>query len=108
MAYPDPDTLGCSLNLHSIESEAPQTKRSKFERERRTAESARVAEIERAWRGSIPKDVAAQFDAQVRAVKERGPLPPPPNQPPGTIPNPPKVIREPKAPKADDRSRRGR
>ena len=84
------------------------TKRSKFERDRRTADNARVAEMERAWHGSLPSDVAADFDARVRAAKERGPLPPPPDMAPGTPPRPPRPGREPKPPKTDDRPRRGR
>ncbi|HLX34166.1 MAG TPA: hypothetical protein VKR30_02870 [Candidatus Limnocylindrales bacterium] len=84
------------------------TKHSEFERSRRTAEGARTAEIERAWRGSLSRDVASQFDAQVRAAKERGPLAAPPNQAPGTAPNPPRPGREPKPPKLDSRPRRGR
>lgn len=84
------------------------TRRSAFERARRVADRERVAEIERAWRSSIPADVAAQFDAQVRAAKERGPLPPPPDMAPGTPPRPPRPGREPKPPKADERPRRGR
>jgi hypothetical protein len=81
---------------------------SGFERARRQAENERLAEIERAWRASIPADVAASFDAQVRAAKARGPLPPPPDMAPGTAPRPPRPGREPKPPKADDRPRRGR
>ncbi|HEY2915772.1 MAG TPA: hypothetical protein VGI98_01025 [Candidatus Limnocylindrales bacterium] len=84
------------------------TKHSAFERTRRAAEAERTAEVERAWRGSIPVDVARQFDAQVRAAKERGPLPPPPNQPPGTIPNPPRPGHEPKPPAADSGPRHRR
>jgi hypothetical protein len=83
------------------------TKRSRFERARRSDDNARVAEIERAWRGSLPDDVSNQFDAQVRAAKARGPLPPPPDMAPGTPPRPPRPGREPK-PKADERPRRGR
>lgn len=81
------------------------TKRSEFERAQRVASNARIAEIESAWRRSVPSDVAAAFDEQVRAAKERGPLPPPPNMAPGTRPNPPRPGREPKPPKADDRPR---
>lgn len=84
------------------------TRRSEFERARRAAENVRIAEIERAWRGSIPADVAAKFDAQVRAAKERGPLPPPPNMAPGTPPRPPRPGHEPKPKKIDERERRGR
>ena len=67
-----------------------------------------MVEIERAWRGSIPTEVAAEFDAKVRAAKERGPLPPPPDMAPGTAPRPPRPGREPKPPKVETRSRRGR
>jgi hypothetical protein len=84
------------------------TKRSETERARRAAENERMVEIERAWRGSIPTDVAAEFDAQVRAAKARGPLPPPPDMAPGTPPRPPRPGREPKPPKTETRSRRGR
>jgi len=84
------------------------TRRSEFERAKRVAERERVAEIERAWRGSIPADVAASFDAQVRAAKERGPMPPPPDMAPGTAPRPPRPGHEPKPPKADERPRRRR
>lgn len=84
------------------------TKRSEFERTRRAAENERVAEVERAWRGSIPADVAAKFDAQVRAAQERGPRPPAENMAPGTPPRPPRPGHEPKPPKTDDRPRRGR
>jgi hypothetical protein len=84
------------------------TKRSETERARRVAENERMVEIERAWRGSIPTDVAAAFDAQVRAAKERGPIPPPPDMAPGTAPRPPRPGREPKPPKVETRPRRGR
>ena len=84
------------------------TKRSEFERARHAAANVRIAEIERAWRGSIPADAASKFDAQVRAAKERGPLPPPPNMAPGTMPRPPRPGHEPKPKKLDERERRGR
>jgi hypothetical protein len=84
------------------------TKRSGFKRARRAAEHERMAEVERAWRGSVPPEIAADFDAQVRAAKERGPLPPPPDMPPGTAPRPPRPGHEPKPPKTDDRQRRRR
>ena len=84
------------------------SKRSEFERGRRQAANARVAEIEMAWRSAMPTDVAGDFDARVRAAKERGPLPPPPDMAPGTPPRPPRPGREPKPAKTDDRPRRGR
>jgi hypothetical protein len=84
------------------------TKHSEFERARRVAERERVVEIERAWRGSIPADVAATFDAQVRAARERGPRPPAENMAPGTPPRPPRPGHEPKPPKTEERPRRGR
>jgi hypothetical protein len=83
------------------------SKRSAHERARRADEQARMVEVERAWRGSLAPEVGAAFDAQVRAARERGPLPPPPDMAPGTPPRPPRPGREPKAPKADDRPRRG-
>jgi hypothetical protein len=81
---------------------------NKFDRARRKAQNERVVEIERAWRGSIPSDVASAFDAQIRAAKARGPLPPPPDMAPGTAPRPPRPGHEPKPPKTEERPRRGR
>ncbi|HEX5240671.1 MAG TPA: hypothetical protein VFW20_06695, partial [Candidatus Limnocylindrales bacterium] len=79
------------------------TKRSEFERRRRAAETERLVEIERAWRGSLPADVVEQFDRKVAEARARGPLPPPPDMAPGTAPNPPRPGHEPKPPKADAR-----
>jgi len=84
------------------------TKRSEFERARRKESNTRLAEIQRAWRESLPSDVMGEFDARVRAAKERGPLAPPPDMAPGTAPRPPRPGREPKPPKTDDKQRRGR
>lgn len=84
------------------------TKGSGYKKARKADAQARMVEVERAWRGSIPADVAAAFDAQVRTAKARGPVPPPPDMAPGTRPNPPRPGHEPKAPKADDRPRRSR
>lgn len=84
------------------------SKRSADKKARKAEEQARIVEVERAWRGSMALDVAKAFDAQVKAARERGPLPPPPNMPPGTRPNPPRPGHEPKAPKSDDRGRRSR
>ena len=77
------------------------TKHSKYERERRAAQSERVAEIERAWQDRVPASVAAEFAAKVRAAKERGPWVRPPDMAPGTAPRPPRPGHEPK-PKKDD------
>lgn len=84
------------------------TKRSEFERRRRADATERVAEIERAWRGSVPAEIAERFDRQVAEARARGPLPKPPDMAPGTAPNPPRPGHEPKPPKAEGRPRRGR
>jgi hypothetical protein len=83
------------------------TKHSKFERQRRADETIRVQEIERAWQGSIPAAVAAEFAATVKAAKERGPWERQPDMAPGTAPRPPRPGREPKPKKEDATSRRG-
>jgi len=83
------------------------SKRSAYNTARRAAAQARMEEVERAWRGSLPPDVAAAFDAQVKAARERGPIPPPPDMAPGTPPRPPRPGHEPKPPKRDERPRRG-
>jgi hypothetical protein len=82
------------------------TKHSKSERERRTAESARMVEVQRAWEGSIPAPVAAEFAAAVRAVAERGPRVRQPDMAPGTAPRPPRPGREPKPSKEETSPRR--
>ena len=78
-------------------------KHSKFENERRAAETARVKEIEAAWIGSLPKPVAEAFVDAVTAARSRPPQGPPANMAPGTRPNPPK--REPR-PTKEERTRR--
>ena len=80
------------------------TKHSKFERAHRKAETERLAEIERAWVGSVPAPVAKQFALAVSAAIARGPAVPPPDMAPGTVPNPPRPGREPK-PKKDEPGR---
>jgi hypothetical protein len=82
------------------------TKHSKAERERRVAESARMVEVQRAWEASIPPAVAAEFAAGVAAARARGPLPPPPDMAPGTLPRPPRPGREPKPTKEETGPRR--
>ena len=82
------------------------TKRSRFERERRRAENEAIVRFEAEVRGRIPADAAREFTRAVEAARARGPLPPPPDQPPGTAPNPPRPGREPKPPKNETRGRR--
>lgn len=84
------------------------SKHSPYERARRAAQNARTKEIEAAWYASIPADAAKAFEREVEEARARGPLPPPPNQPPGTAPNPPHPGREPKPPKTSGRGRGGR
>ncbi len=83
-------------------------KHSPYERARRAAENERTREIEAAWYAAIPAATARAFESAVAAARERGPLAPPPNQAPGTMPNPPREGREPRPAKADSRGRRGR
>ena len=84
------------------------TKHAPYERARRAAETARMKEIEAAWYASVPAEVARGFERDVAAARARGPLEPPPNQPPGTRPNPPAPGREPKPEKVDRHARGGR
>ena len=81
------------------------TKHSKAERERRAKESARVAEIEVAWMGSVPTATVKAFTASVEAARARGPEPRRPDMAPGTAPNPPRPGHEPRVPKDDPRGR---
>jgi hypothetical protein len=82
------------------------TKHSKSERERRAADNERIAEIERAWQGSVPPQVALEFAAAVQAARDRGPRVRPPDMAPGTRPQPPRPGREPKPVKDETASRR--
>jgi hypothetical protein len=75
-------------------------KQSKGGRERRKKQNEDVARITAAWSASVPAARAKEFEAAVEAARARGPLQPPPDQPKGTVPNPPRPGREPK-PKAD-------
>jgi hypothetical protein len=83
------------------------TKHSKYERSQRAAESERVRQIESAWYASIPADMSKAFVRDVEAARARGPLPPPPDMAPGTLPNPPRPGHEPKVVKEERRPRRG-
>jgi hypothetical protein len=82
------------------------TKHSSFERQRRAAESVRMAEIQRAWTASIPSAVAAAFEMEVAAVHARGPIPRQPDMAPGTLPRPPRPGHEPKPSKEETTPRR--
>ncbi len=81
------------------------TKHSKFENERRAAETTRVKEIEAAWLGSLPADTASAFRNAVEAARTRPPQEPAPNMAPGTAPRPPR--HEPR-PTKEERNRRPR
>ena len=78
---------------------------SKHERERRSAETERVKQIEAAWLGSLPSAAAKAFAESVAAARARGPQEKRPDMAPGTLPRPPRPGREPKPPK-DERPRR--
>ena len=82
------------------------TKHSPYERARRAAETARIKEIEAGWWAGLPADTARTFEREVAASRARGPLEPPPNQAPGTMPKPPRPGHEPKPSKADRRQPR--
>jgi hypothetical protein len=83
------------------------TKHSPYERARRAAENERMKQVEAAWYGSIPPEAAKAFAREVEAAHARGPLPPPPDMAPGTLPNPPRPGREPKPPTEERRPSRG-
>ena len=83
------------------------SKRSKYERAKRTEETERARQIEAAWFASLPADAAKAFTRDVEAARARGPLPPPPDMAPGTAPRPPRPGHEPK-PAKDDRNPRRR
>lgn len=79
------------------------TKRSRHERERRTAESERTRQIEDAWRRSLPPAVAEAFARDVENARARGPIERQPDMAPGTAPRPPRPGREPKPVKENPR-----
>ncbi|HZC31766.1 MAG TPA: hypothetical protein VE640_00615 [Candidatus Bathyarchaeia archaeon] len=83
------------------------TKHSKWENERRKAETIRVKEIESAWLASLPSDRSKAFVAAVEAARSRPPTPPRENMPPGTQPRPPRPGHEPR-PTKEERTRRPR
>jgi len=79
------------------------TKHSKYENDRRAAESVRMKEIEAAWMGSLPTETAKAFKTAVDSARSRPLAEPPANMAPGTLPRPPK--REPR-PTKEERTRR--
>jgi hypothetical protein len=79
---------------------------SKHEREKRARENELTRQIELSWSSRVAPDVAASFAREVEAAHARGPLPPPPDMPPGTVPRPPRPGHEPRPPKDAQRSRR--
>lgn len=81
-------------------------KYSKAKRARRTEQNEAVARIEAAWVASVPPARAKEFAAAVAEARARGPLQPPPDMAPGTMPNPPRPGHEPKQKKEPTRSRR--
>jgi hypothetical protein len=83
------------------------TKHSKFENERRAAETTRIKEIEAAWVGSVPAETAKSFASAVEAARARPPQERAPDMAPGTMPRPPRPGHEPKVPK-EERNRRPR
>ena len=88
--------------------EPPRMKHSKKEREQRARETEDVKRIEAAWMASLSPDVARGFARDVATARARGPLPRRPDMAPGTLPNPPRPGREPKAPKETGRPTRRR
>ncbi|MEO5884971.1 MAG: hypothetical protein ABIQ58_05590 [Candidatus Limnocylindrales bacterium] len=79
-------------------------KHARSERDRRTAETARVKEIEAAWLGSLAPAVAKAFAEDVARARARGPVEPAANMAPGTLPRPPRPGREPR-PSKEERKR---
>jgi hypothetical protein len=82
-------------------------KHSKFESERRAAETTRIKEIEAAWMGSLPAETAKSFATAVEAARARPPRERAPDMAPGTAPRPPRPGHEPRVPK-EERTRRPR
>jgi hypothetical protein len=82
------------------------TKHSKSERARRQQQNEDVARIQAAWVQSVPAAQAKEFEAAVKAARDRGPLQPPPDMAPGTRPNPPRPGHEPREKKDPSRQKR--
>jgi len=84
------------------------TRHSRFERAQRERENARIAEIETAWRASVPAAEARAFEDAVKAARTREPEGKRPDMAPGTAPRPPRPGHEPRPPKETNRPRRRR
>ena len=80
------------------------TKRSRYERERRAAQNEGSKAIGEAWWRAIPAADAEVFARQVEAARSRPPLVHE-DMAPGTLPNPPRFVREVR-PKKDEPRRR--
>jgi hypothetical protein len=80
------------------------TKRSRYERERRAAQNEASKAIGEAWWRAIPAADAEAFARQVEAARSRPPVVHE-DMAAGTMPNPPRVIRETR-PKKDEPRRR--
>jgi hypothetical protein len=99
-------TLAGRTHIDGASKGRTVARHSKFERERREAESERVKQIEAAWMGSLPTATAKAFAESVAIARARGPEEKRPDMAPGTAPRPPRPGHEPKPPK-DERPRRG-
>jgi hypothetical protein len=83
-------------------------KHGKAGRAKRAAQNEAVARIEAAWQASVPSARAKDFAEKVAEARARGPLQPPPDMAPGTLPNPPRPGHEPKPKKDPTKTRRAR
>jgi hypothetical protein len=102
---PTSGTLGLTHPMTVQRKDGPLARHSKFERERRSAETERVKQIEAAWMGSLPTAAAKAFAESVAVARARRPEAKRPDMAPGTAPRPPRPGHEPKPPK-DERPRR--
>ena len=79
------------------------TKHSKHEQAKRAAEDERMREIGAAWTAQLTPERRAEFAEAVAVAHARPRRERPADQPPGTLPNPPRPGREPKAAKDEER-----
>lgn len=80
------------------------TKRSRHEREQRVAQNERAKAIGDAWWNAIPPAEAEAFAKRVEAARSR-PAVVREDMAPGTAPNPPRIVREPRPNKQEPRRR---